>query len=575
MDWVESGLEFFGCDENAPKKVFGGTDNALRIPLEPHRESDPQYLDYSKLHDELLESLMADATKRANDPKGSTDLDSSNSSFSFTHSSSLHLNHSTSSTVNSSFESSAFLDEETPESSGKQYQNKRGHKRPRGLKLHRRVMPTITNKPFSNEEKTMKRRLSYNSSFSSKSTVTTTTSKTTDTKTNQGDDSDAVRISLADLQDAQLPSPASFIHPQCRLQKDKGKGEPAGANICAKGRDHCLLKLKDKMSLLTRVALGEDAKHRGKADMKRRPARIAEIFPNFTETRSIIELKMGFLSMQYGILLRWDTTRTGKVTLVVLRKMCHESFYTKCKALQRVLPPPRPRKMVQAAAELPIYAVRNVVDNHAILQRPDGMEVALLEPPYRVDRPVAFAPTLLTIAVLYASGLSQTSNWTVQLCFANKTENILLTWDEGHRTFTPKLGEKLKHEIPPSGSLDLPSLEIRLFEHRQRRGKSRRCVSHMHVPLMGLEAQPNGKGASPKDMKIVSSHDPDACVTLSVMLQSDYAHWLRRELDARRREEVAAFVWKSPFRVVDLYDDSPLPGDEEDESMWEWICGIC
>ena len=214
-----------------------------------------------------------------------------------------------------------------------------------------------------------------------------------------------------------------------------------------------------------------------------------------------------------------------------------------------------------------------------ILQRPDGMEVALLEPPYRVDRPDDFSPSLLSVAVQYGTGLSRKSSWTVQICYAARTENILLTWDSEQGTFTPKLADTLKQEIPISGSLDLPALEVRLFEHPQRRGKSRRCVSHMHVPLLGLEAQPTNQQANPKDVKVVSTHDPDACITLSVLLESDYAHWLRHELDARRREEVKAFVWKSSFRVMDGYDAAPavteVEDEEEDDGIWEWICGAC
>jgi hypothetical protein len=572
MDWIEQGMDFFGCDENVPKKVFSGVDAALRIPLEPHRETDPQHFDYAKLHDDLLESLMAEQSKKANDPNASVaDFDSSASSFSFS-STSQHLLNTSTSTANSSFG----YEEEATTTAISEMTNtsKRGHKRPRALKLHRRVMPALVNK--AGDEKTMKRKLSSASSVSSKSTTNTNSNRGSPKK--RTSTSDAVKVDLLELKDANYPPASSFIHPQCRLQKDKGKGEPAGSNICAKGREHCLLKLEQKMALLTRVAFGEEGKNKGKADMKRRPARIAEVFPNFTETRSIIELRMGFLSMQYGVLLRWDTTRTGKVTLVVLRKMCPESFYTVCKPPRKTKPVSPRRRMLQMPPELPSYAIRNVINgNHAILQRPDGMEVALLEPPYRVNRPEVFAPTMLSFAVQYGTGLSPASQWTVQLCYDGTTENVLMTWDPDQVSFTPKLGGTLKHEIPIDGSLDLRSLEIRLFEHRQKRGKSRRCVSHMHVPLFGLEPQPSSEIPSPRDLKVVSTHDPDACLTISVLLVSDYAHWLRQELDARRKEEVKAFVWKAPVpvRVVDIFDPTPEYDEEEDEGLWEWICGAC
>ena len=43
------------------------------------------------------------------------------------------------------------------------------------------------------------------------------------------------------------------------------------------------------------------------------------------ETRSILTLKMGFVSMSYGILLQWDCN-SKLVELIVLRKMCRDDF---------------------------------------------------------------------------------------------------------------------------------------------------------------------------------------------------------------------------------------------------------
>lgn len=601
MDWIES-MDFFGCDENVRRNVFHSDHqhSTRRIDTGAHQATDLERIDYTRLHDQLLESLMAEQSKKANEPENASDIDSSASSFSFSSASlrsfggnTLNRNNSggnlngnaSLSAVNSSFDS---YGEQGSASDMSLSSKKTGCKRPRALKLSRKVMPILSSKNSSNskgskEEKTMKRKLSSassNSSNKSNSTNVSISSKRDNGKKSRPE-SGAVSVSLSDLNEAEVPPAAAFIHPQCRLQKDKGKGEAPGANICAKGRGHCLLKLEQKIALLTRVAFGEENKNKGgTADMKQRPARVAEVFSNFTETRSIIELRMGFMSMQYGILLRWDTTRTGKVTLVVLRKMCSESFYTKCKAVPRKKLS-APRKMLKMPMEMPSSSLRNVVGgNHAILQRPDGMEVALLEPPYRVDRPDVFPNSLLSVSVQHGSGLSRKSSWTVQLCYDTKTENILLTWDAESASFTPKLGESLKHEIPMSGSLDLPSLEIRLFEHRQKRGKPRRCVSHMHVPLLGLDAQPKNQKANPQDVKVISTHDPDASITLSVLLESDYAHWLRHELDARRREEVKGFAWKGSFRVSDFYDDTPpdaieVEEEEEYDGIWEWICGAC
>ena len=82
-----------------------------------------------------------------------------------------------------------------------------------------------------------------------------------------------------------------------------------------------LEKLRDKMKLVIQVRGNER-----KSSLLKRDAKIAQASPHFIETRSMIEMKLGFLSLQYGLLLRWDR-KTGKVRFICLRKMCHESFY--------------------------------------------------------------------------------------------------------------------------------------------------------------------------------------------------------------------------------------------------------
>jgi hypothetical protein len=84
-------------------------------------------------------------------------------------------------------------------------------------------------------------------------------------------------------------------------------------------------KLRQKMKLLIEVALGEDSK--GPAGMKTRQAKVSEVTAEYTETRAMIELRLGLLSMQYGILLSWDS-RSGKIVFMVLRKICHDYFYS-------------------------------------------------------------------------------------------------------------------------------------------------------------------------------------------------------------------------------------------------------
>jgi hypothetical protein len=121
-------------------------------------------------------------------------------------------------------------------------------------------------------------------------------------------------FNFEDIEAKEHPDPAAMVHPDCRLQKDKGRGEPLGRAISAEGQEGCLEKLRQKMKLLIEVSLGEDSK--GPAGMKKRQAKVSEETAEYIETRSMIELRLGFLSMQYGILLRWDA-RSGKIVLVV------------------------------------------------------------------------------------------------------------------------------------------------------------------------------------------------------------------------------------------------------------------
>jgi hypothetical protein len=167
------------------------------------------------------------------------------------------------------------------------------------------------------------------------------------------------------------------VRSSCLLQKDKGKGQPTGNAISVEGRELTLEKLRQKMELLCQVALSshintqqdipstitstsssfndsspppspikpsspkrKTKKKRGSgvAEMKRMKAIVTDISDQYVETRSMLELRMGFLSMKYGILLRWDVTAALSamssseveaeplIDLVVLRKMCSESF---------------------------------------------------------------------------------------------------------------------------------------------------------------------------------------------------------------------------------------------------------
>ena len=121
-----------------------------------------------------------------------------------------------------------------------------------------------------------------------------------------------------------------YLHPDCRLQKDKGRGEIPGTAISIVGREKSLAKLREKVNILAKVEAssgGDGHGHTSRARLKRKRAAMmyGAFSPSTAETRSTVSVKMGFLSMRYGILMRWDTNE-GVITLFVLRKMCDAGF---------------------------------------------------------------------------------------------------------------------------------------------------------------------------------------------------------------------------------------------------------
>jgi len=316
LDWMDShcGLDLLGCDENCSKPIPA----APQTP--PPRRNLLLTIDYAKLHDELLESLLYE--QKMNGDR----LDKRRTS------SSLNMEDSS---TNSSL----------------------------------------------TDTKSRKRRRPLRSSRIA------------------ADGNNRTRVSLDHIQPH--PPPTQYLHVQCRLQKDKGKGEDPGSHICAKGRNACLEKLREKMALL-----GQHA-----ASISRKPAKISARHLNLVETRSLLHMRLGFLTMQYGLLVRWDTGHTGKAALVVLRKQCPDEFYP----LQS-LPPPR---------ILPKRKEQHVV------------RIASIAGPKS--------------AVLY----------TLQLVSGTETVSATLLYDESWKTATAL-------SIPTDGNF-----EVRLVERRRRRYHTR------------------------------------------------------------------------------------------------------
>lgn len=411
--------------------------------------------------------------------------------------------------------------------------------------------------------------------------------------------------STTDVTNEAQESPESFLHPAVRLQKDKGKGLDVGSDICAKGIPACVGKLRQKMQLLTEHCCVQPNQNGtttiattsgAVASMKRRNAIIAERHANFLETRSLITLRMGFLSMTYGVLLRWDIGKTGLVTVVVLRKNCHESFYRKKMTEQRKSP-------LTKSLSLPTYStpqlqrtptLQSVSPTTSVDEDDDHDDIIRLNrPPYIVPRPLQFAPSEITVSVLYATGLNKKSHWTVQLQLGDQIENILLSYDGA--MMIPKLGGPLQYTIPStisannnrkslptitSGTMDAV-LEIRLLEHKVRR-KTRVLRCSMVLPLYSLEASSTTTTNALASTQLRIPCPDGAAIQLEATLVSDEAIWQREELSARQKQQEQRRTWwkgsnghgtiptKSPMTIIN--DDATT----DRNSSWDWLfCSLC
>ena len=376
---------------------------------------------------------------------------------------------------------------------------------------------------------------------------------------------DAQTLPVKPIDPSALPLlPGHFLHEHVRMQKDKGRGEDPGSLICARGEEACLEKLRAKMQLLCSTAIQEKG-----ASMKRRAARVSIHLNNFVETRSILEVRLGFLSMMYGILLRWDTNVTGKITLVVLRKMCYESFYPNAPAMAL-----SPSTSGSSGDEENYHRDRSsprVVEGKAIVDWPDGTEVSILEPPYLIDRPDKFRPTVLTISSLSASGLDRKGSWTVEFSLNLQVVTLNLVYDESKGAFLPRTSwQGTTYEVDSFDGI----LDVKLYQFRQRK---RRCIGTVEVPLTSL---PLRKDPSTH----MSIPCKDAKLDMDLVMESEYLEWTRRELEARRK--TSNFFWPrtTAKTLTTTRPKSPAPppmvvetdDDEDPDDPWGWIlCYAC
>eukprot|EP00979_Chaetoceros_neogracilis_P009441 scaffold2153_cov271-Chaetoceros_neogracile.AAC.12 len=127
----------------------------------------------------------------------------------------------------------------------------------------------------------------------------------------------------------------SFLHATCQLQKDSGKGLNPGAAISASGRESAMAKLIEKMDLLAEVEQEGTFANSVLTRVQAKNMSQLRLDMNFgfdplnehglVETRSMLAVKLGFMSLRYGIMVHWNKI-TGLAELIILRKMCPDSF---------------------------------------------------------------------------------------------------------------------------------------------------------------------------------------------------------------------------------------------------------
>ena len=103
----------------------------------------------------------------------------------------------------------------------------------------------------------------------------------------------------------------------------------------------------------------------------------------------------------------------------------------------------------------------------------------------------------------------------------------------------------------------------------------------MTVPLGGLVSQPSTSQTTLWKLTIPFTHHEEAQVTLTLMHRSDYAHWLYKELRARRKEELASSASSWGWGWADEEEEEEEDGDdynnsnESDVYFYEWLYYCC
>lgn len=355
------------------------------------------------------------------------------------------------------------------------------------------------------------------------------------------------------------------LYPGVHLQKDKGNGMPLGKEISAKGRNSVLHKLREKIDIMIEIETNKSS-----AVLKRTGAVGIQICDDTYETRSTIGVKMGFISMSYGILLQWK--RDKMVHFICLRKMCTSAFMEEIKNLIKLnsklsqsmsispcesvsetdqkdqqqfksalsQSPSEDSAVCSVDTKLLKYA-RNNHDN-----RVEGSKPNLL-PPFLVRKPNSFPPATLEVIVLRARGLQ-----TKRLSSKERWFNSYVRVSIGDSSFKTNIVHLSKNPIFGGCRGDQnhcildcskDTLKVEIFEWKPT--ARTRLIGLCHLPLSLVEPQPQTGNISAKEVtlpcKMVCVPEgpngsiPFGSVSLSLIRRDDHAYWVKRELRERNR----------------------------------------
>lgn len=355
------------------------------------------------------------------------------------------------------------------------------------------------------------------------------------------------------------------IYPEVHLQKDKGNGKLIGEDISAKGRNSVLQKLREKMDIIIELETNKSS-----AVLKRIEAVGVQINDDIYETRSTIGVKMGFISLSYGILLQWKNDKM--VHFICLRKMCTRSFMDEindmvkrnlklsksistspCQSLSENDQQYKEQfhsPMSQSISEVsPIGSFDRKILKYATNDHENRAEGSKpnLKPPYLIKRPDSFPQATLEVTVLRARGL-QTKRVSSKERWFNSNVRVSIG-ESSFRTNTvrfsknPIFGGCKGNQNQCILYCTEETLKVEIFEWTPT--SRSKLIGLCHLPLSLLEPQPQTGNISAKEVtlpcKMICAPEgpngsiPFGSVSLSLIRRDANAYWIKKELRERNR----------------------------------------